>query len=79
LHRNELNTLEPQLVDAKKDNLAVFYEVFSINKNKHDTCDKSSEYMQEHKTDCAMKIFNSDKHILFPEYINKVIDWCDEQ
>lgn len=77
-NRNNLNTLEPQLVDANKDNFDAFCEVLGIEKNKYDTSEKISEYMQSHKTDCALKIFNLDKQINFPAYINGVIDWCNE-
>jgi putative ATP-dependent endonuclease of OLD family len=76
--RNELNTLEPQIVDANKDKLDTLYEVLEIDKNNYDTCDKISKYMQSHKTDCALKIFNTDKQIVFPAYISSVIDWCNE-
>lgn len=77
-NRNDLNTLEPQIVDANKRNMDILYEVLEINKNKYDTSNKISEFMQNHKTDCALKIFNAEKLIYFPAYINNLIDWCSE-
>jgi putative ATP-dependent endonuclease of OLD family len=77
-NRNDLNTLEPQIVDVNSRNLAVLCEVLEIDNNKYDTADKISEYMQNNKTNSALKIFNTDKYINFPSYINDVIDWCSE-
>ena len=77
-NRNDLNTLEPQIVDANNENQIVLCEVLEIDQSKYDTLDKISEYMRKHKTDSALKIFNTDKQINFPAYINNVIDWCDE-
>jgi putative ATP-dependent endonuclease of OLD family len=76
-NRNELRTLEPQIIDANNENLAVLCEVLEIDNKKHDTADKISEYMQNNKTNSALKIFNTDKRINFPNYINNVVDWCN--
>ena len=78
--RNELNTLEPQIIDANNENLAVLYEIFEIDKIKYDTSDKISKCMQQkyNKTNVALAIFNTDKQINFPDYINRVIGWCNE-
>ncbi|MDR0681795.1 MAG: AAA family ATPase [Dysgonamonadaceae bacterium] len=77
--RNNLNTLEPQIVDANRENLTALCEILEIDNNEYDTADKISEYMQNNKTDSALKIFNTDKQINFPNYINNIIDWCNEQ
>ena len=77
-NRNDLNTLEPQIVDANSKNQIVLCEVLEIDRNKYDTTDKISEYMQKHKTNSALKIFNTNKQINFPVYINNVINWCNE-
>ena len=77
-NRNNLNTLEPQIVDVNKEDLAVLREILEIDNNRYETADKISEYMQNNKTNSALKIFNTDKQINFPNYINIVIDWCNE-
>jgi putative ATP-dependent endonuclease of OLD family len=77
-NRNVLNTLEPQIVDANNENLAILREILEID-SKYDTADKISKYMQNNKTDCALKIFNTDKQIKFPDYINNAINWCNEK
>lgn len=77
-NRNNLNTLEPQIVDANNDNLVVLSEVLEIDNTKYNTPEKISEYMQNNKTNSALKIFNTNKQINFPAYITNVINWCDE-
>ena len=76
-NRNDLNTLEPQIVEANKENFAVLCKILEIDGKKYNAADKISEYMQNHKTDSALKIFNTDKQFNFPNYINNVIDWCN--
>ena len=69
--RLALNTLEPQLVDANKDNL-------ELDEGEYNNEQLISDYMVANKTECALKIFSSEKSIQYPEYINDVIEWCDE-
>ena len=80
-NRNELRTLEPQLVDANKGDLNLLCEILEIDNATYDTGDKISDYMMKpaNKVPCALKIFNSAKSIQYPEYINKVIDWSNEK
>lgn len=77
-NRNDLNTLEPQIVDANKNDLKLLCEIFEIDKDKYNTVDLIKQYMTDNKTECALKIFNSEKSINYPQYINSVIEWCDE-
>lgn len=76
--RNTLNTLEPQLVDANKDNLKHLCNILQINSDEFDTELKISDYMKEHKTSYSLKIFNSEETINYPKYINDVVEWCNE-
>ncbi|AXF55304.1 ATP-dependent nuclease [Salicibibacter kimchii] len=63
------NTLEPKIL---KNN-----DLQEIN-NILNTKDKSEEelhiYMNNHKTDCALKIFNTEEKINFPNYILEAIE-----
>lgn len=77
--RNELRTLEPQLVNANKGNLKLLCEILEIDESDYKTEQLISDYMIANKTESALKIFNSDKSIQYPEYINDVIEWCDEE
>jgi putative ATP-dependent endonuclease of OLD family len=77
-NRNNLNTLEPQIVDANNNNLSDFCNILGIDNTKYSTAENISGYMQKHKTDCALAIFNTTETVNFPEYINKVIEWCNE-
>lgn len=77
-NHNDLNTLEPQIIEANKRSLNILCKILGIDSQKYDTADKISEYMQKNKTDSALKIFNTEKQIEFPNYINRVINWCNE-
>ena len=72
---NNLNTLEPQFIDSNKDHLNTLREIFEINNDKYPDEKSISEYMQNNKTDCALKIFNTNKDIKFPQYILNSINW----
>ncbi len=75
--RNHLNTLEPQIVDANKDKLDTLREVLEIEKEAYPDEKYISNFMQNknNKTDCALKIFYTDKDIKFPQYILDAINW----
>jgi putative ATP-dependent endonuclease of OLD family len=70
-NRNELNTLEPQIVDANKDQIEILKEVLGTSVK----ADELSDYMQGHKTECALKIFDSPVDIKIPQYILDAIEW----
>lgn len=73
--RNDLNTLEPQIVDANKDQLDVFRNILGIKASDYSDQKAMSSYMQDNKTDCALKIFDTDEDIKFPQYILDAIEW----
>lgn len=73
-----LNTLEPQFVNANKKDFKNLCKAIGIDFTKYDTEEKISNYMQENKTDWALSIFESKLKLNYPDYINRVIDWCDE-
>ena len=76
---NDLNTLEPQFVEANKEDLKVLCKAIKINSEKYDSVDKIVNYMESHKTKWALNLFETDENIKYPEYINQVIAWCDEE
>lgn len=76
--RNEYRTLEPQFVEANKDNLSVLREAIKIDNSNYDTEDKIVEYMTTHKTEWALHVFESSKDLAFPQYIINAARWCDE-
>ena len=61
-------TLEPQLLKA--NSLKALNEILGKDFGKEDDL---LHYMNSNKTDCALTIFNSNKDVKFPEYINKAI------
>jgi putative ATP-dependent endonuclease of OLD family len=77
-NREELKTLEPQFVDANKHQLKKLCEIIGIDFTKFNTEVLISEKMQKMKTTWALKVFNSDEELEYPDYINRLIDWSNE-
>lgn len=74
-NRNELNTLEPQIADANKDQLNVLREALEVSEADYPDQKAVSGYMQDNKTECALKIFSTDKGIKLPQYILDAVEW----
>lgn len=62
-------TLEPQLVHANKENLVILRAVLDLKNEDYPDELSLASYMQDNKTDCALKIFDTSETILFPKYI----------
>lgn len=76
--RNELNTLEPQFVDANANNLDLLRNVIDLD-TVYDTKEKIISYMENNKAEWALKIFDSKEVLFFPSYINRAVDWCKNE
>lgn len=63
------NTLEPKLL--KSNSLDILNKIFGTSYN---TEDELRVYMRANKTECALKIFKTDKDITFPQYILDAIE-----
>ncbi|MDD5190375.1 MAG: AAA family ATPase [Dehalococcoidales bacterium] len=68
--RDDLNTLEPQIIDVNKDQIKILTNILGVTLNATELCD----YMQKHKTDWALKIFDTSEGIKFPQYILDAIE-----
>lgn len=66
---DDLPTLEPQIVEANKDQLHILREILKIKEREYPDKESICKYMKIHKTDCALKIFDTDKDIKYPQYI----------
>ncbi len=77
--RDEFNTLEPQLIDANREDLELLCEAVGIKYADYDTADKISNYMARNKTTWALSVFEFEKDLHFPEYVMEAVRWCDEQ
>jgi putative ATP-dependent endonuclease of OLD family len=77
-NREELNTLEPQFVDANKHQLKKLCEIIGIDFTKFNTEDDISKKMQKMKTTWALRVFNSGEDLEYPDYINRLINWSNE-
>ncbi len=76
--RNNLNTLEPQFVDANRKKIKKLCSILKINKEKYKTVDEISNYMENNKTDWALHVFESEEELNFPKYLHDAVEWCDE-
>lgn len=76
--REALNTLEPQFADANSADLNTLCDVIGIDRATNDSVEKVSEYMEKNKTKWALKVFESDVAVQYPDYIIDAISWCDE-
>ncbi len=66
-------------MDANAKDLKNLCEILGIDNLKYDTVEKISHYMGgNNKTTWALKIFESDKKVQYPEYIRQAVAWCDE-
>lgn len=77
--RNHLNTLEPQFVDANKDNLNKLCKVLNLDIGKFNTADLLSTKLQTQKTSWALSVFESKTTFNYPQYITKAVEWCNEK
>ncbi|MFT6031197.1 MAG: putative ATP-dependent endonuclease of OLD family [Oleiphilaceae bacterium] len=72
-----LNTLEPQFVNANKDNLKSLIKVLGLKEEKYKDDKSVSDYMEKNKTKWALKIFEADDKLMYPKYISDAVAWCD--
>ncbi|MFH0989857.1 MAG: AAA family ATPase [bacterium] len=70
---DDLNTLEPQIVHANKDRLSDLRTVLGIGEEEYPDEKSISDYMHGNKTECALKLFESEKDFIFPNYILRAI------
>lgn len=63
------NTLEPRMLAA--NDRAVMNEILGTS---FDEEERLLKHMRANKTDCALKVFNSEKTVKFPGYVNAAIE-----
>lgn len=78
-NQNELYTLELQIVNANIDKLQTLRKVLEIEERDYPSRESITDYMLNNKTDCALKIFDTDESIHLPDYILEAINWAYEQ
>lgn len=72
--RNDLNTLEPQFIDANRSDLTTLCEVIGF-KGEGDF-ETIKKFMINGKTEWALKLFESKNKLEYPQYIKEVAEWC---
>ncbi len=77
--REELNTLEPQFVEANKTDLKTLCKVIGLNHTEYSTHQKIVDYMLGNKTTWALRVFETNFTLQYPKYINDAVSWCNEK
>ena len=77
--RNSLNTLEPQFVDANTSDLKRLCDVIGISSEEYTTVEDITDYMEGNKTTWALRVFESEAPVQFPDYIQQAVKWCNEE
>ena len=75
--RESLRTLEPQFVDANKEDLKTLCKVIGLKHTVDNTADKISNYMLKNKTTWALRVFETAETLQYPKYITEAITWCN--
>lgn len=75
--RNNLKTLEPQFVDANETEK--LRNVLGLG-DSYNTDEILIHHMsnKNNKTAWALKVFEADGKLNYPQYINDAVDWCNE-
>ncbi|MDZ8117517.1 ATP-dependent nuclease [Pontiella agarivorans] len=77
--RESLNTLEPQFVDANKSDLKGLCKVIGISSETYDTPAKVRKYMLGSKTTWALRVFEAEDSVKYPDYIQRAVRWCNDK
>lgn len=64
------NTLEPKLLKANGNDLALFNKILGTD---FETLEELQKYMKHHKTETALAVFETSEEVTFPEYILEAI------
>lgn len=73
---NTKKTLENHIMAENSDDIEKFLNIIRESKKQKKISEiKIIEFMKEHKTDWALKVFKSEEKIKYPEYIIKAIQW----
>lgn len=63
------------MIDANKNQLDLLRNILELNKEKFSTEVSIKDYMENHKTEWALKVFDTKENINFPQYIIDAINW----
>lgn len=72
--REDLNTLEPQFINANLVNLSKLCEVIKFDGNQD--FESIKKFMTDAKTEWALELFESEYKLEYPQYIKDVVEWC---
>ena len=70
------NTLEPQIVNANKEQPSLLRSVLGVTEEECPDEPSLSVYMQKNKTESALSVFSSEETVVFPTYISEAVNWA---
>lgn len=76
--RDELNTLEPQFVDANETVLEELRNVIGLTSDMYPDKESIHKWMSHNKSEWALKIFEATISFNYPQYITNAIEWIHE-
>lgn len=74
--RKDLNTLEPQFVDV--NDIKTLSDIVRKKKEEKDTKEELIKFMINNKSEWALKVFESNQILEYPDYIKRAVKWCNE-
>jgi putative ATP-dependent endonuclease of OLD family len=77
--RELLKTLEPQFVYANISDLKGLCKVVGISFEEYPTEEKIRDYMLGNKTTWALRVFESEDSVQYPDYIQQAVRWCNDK
>lgn len=73
----DLNTLEPQFVNV--NDIKKLSDIVRERKKKVETKAELIDFMIKNKSEWALRVFESNQVLEYPEYIKKAVEWCNDE
>ncbi|MGL4861946.1 MULTISPECIES: ATP-dependent nuclease [Bacteria] len=73
----DLNTLEPQFVNV--NDIKKLSDIVRERKKKVETKAGLIDFMIKNKSEWALRVFESNQILEYPEYIKKAVEWCNDE
>lgn len=73
----DLNTLEPQFVNV--NDIKKLSDIVRERKKKVETKAELIDFMIKNKSEWALRVFESNQVLEYPEYIKKAVEWCSDE
>ena len=78
-HRDDLNTLEPQFIDANIAKIDDLRKTIGLSADKYPDKESVLKYMINNKAEWALSVFEGSTRYNYPQYITKALGWVNER